>query len=85
MSQSATAAQKAVQIAVNTKPVTVTGPRLTAREIKSVAIEQGVEIDLAFQLSVRRGPRQTQIVGDDEMIAVHDGLMFIAVASDDNS
>jgi hypothetical protein len=84
MSQS-TAAHQAVHIAVNTMPVTVSGPRLTGREIKSAAIEQGVQIDLAFQLSVRHGPRQTQIVGDDEMIAVHDWLQFIAVAGDDNS
>lgn len=85
MSQSAAAAHKAMQIAVNTQPITVTGPRITGRDIKSAAIAAGVQIDAAFQLSVRRGPRQTQIVGDDEMIAVHDGLEFIAVAGDDNS
>lgn len=85
MSQSHTAAHRVVQITVNTKPVPVTRPRLTGRDIKAAAIAAGVEIDLAFQLSVRRGPRQTQIVGDDEMIAVHDGLEFIAVAGDDNS
>lgn len=79
------AARKAVQVKVNSQPITVAGPRISGRDIKQAAIAQGVQIEVSFQLSVKRGSRQTQIVGDEEVIAVHDGLEFVAVAADDNS
>lgn len=84
MSQSA-AASKAVQIVVNKQPVTLPGHQATGRAIKEAAIAQGVEIEAVFQLSVTRGPNQRHIVGDDDVVGLHDGLVFVAVAGDDNS
>src|SRR4051794_24677330 len=77
------AAAKTVAISVNTKPVQVPGPRTTGWEIKEAAIAQGVQIELSFQLSVQRGPRHMDIIGDNETITVHKGLTFVAVAGDD--
>lgn len=80
-----TAARKAVQIVVNKQAVTLPGHQGTGLEIKQAAIAQGVEIEVSFQLSVTRGPNQRHIVGDDDVVGLHDGLVFVAVAGDDNS
>lgn len=79
------AAAKAVQIVVNNANVTVPDHHTTGYAIKQAAISQGVAMELSFQLSVKRGPHQTQIVGDADSITVHEGLEFVAVAGDDNS
>ena len=79
------AAAKAVQIIVNKSAVTLPDRHTTGYAIKEAAISAGVPIELSFQLSVKRGPHQTQIIGDAEAITIHDGLEFVAVAGDDNS
>jgi hypothetical protein len=78
-------ATRTVEISVNRRHVTVTGPRQTGLGIKQAAIDQGVPIELAFQLSEQLGPHQTRIVGDDDDVTVHKGSVFFAVAGDDNS
>ena len=78
-------AAKAVQIVVNKASVDLPDHHTTGYAIKEAAIRRGVEIELSFQLSVKHGPHQTQIVGDTEPITVHAGLEFVAVAGDDNS
>lgn len=72
-------------------PVTVNGQRIeipdrevTGLEVKVAAIEQGVPIEVGFQLSVREG-RRYQVVGDNDPIRVRPKQEFIAVAPDDNS
>ena len=75
----------AVEIAVNKKPVRIDGPRVTGLQIKESAIAQGVNIQLSFQLSEELGTRQRRIVGDSDVVSVHKGSKFFAVASDDNS
>jgi Multiubiquitin len=79
------AAAKAVQIIVNKSLVTLPDRHTTGYAIKEAAISAGVQIELSFQLSVKHGPHQTQIIGDAETITIHDGLVFVAVAGDDNS
>ena len=37
-----------------------------------------------FVLSVQRG-NHYQVVGDEDVIAIHEGLDFVAVTGDDNS
>jgi hypothetical protein len=76
---------KQAAVTVNNQPVELPKGTITGLAIKEAAIAQHVLIQLSFQLSVRRGPRQTQIIGDNEVIDVHDGLEFVAVAGDDNS
>lgn len=45
----------------------------------------GVPIRDDFQLSEEIGERRTRVVGDDDVVTVHDGTRFVAVAPDDNS
>lgn len=77
--------QPLVQISVNKKPVNVAGPRVTGLQIKEAAIAQGVAIQPSFQLSEELGNRQRRIVGDNDVVTVHKGSKFFAVAGDDNS
>ncbi|CAJ63630.1 hypothetical protein FRAAL4989 [Frankia alni ACN14a] len=72
-------------------PVTVNGQRVdlpdrevTGLEIKKAAVQQGVAIEVGFQLSVREGQRY-RVIGDGDPIRVHPKQEFIAVAPDDNS
>jgi hypothetical protein len=74
-----------VEISVNHKPVAVPDAAVTGLQIKQAAIAQGLKIELSFQLSEELGPRQTRIVGNDEIIHVHEGSKFLAVHGDDNS
>jgi len=73
-----------VRATVNNQPVELPDHEVTGREIKQGAINQGVQIQLNFALSVKRGDRYVP-VGDDERIRPHEGEQFLAVAPDDNS
>ncbi len=74
-----------VTVTVNNKPVVVTGPRVTGLQVKEAAIEQKVQIELDFLLSLELPNGETQIVGDSDTITVNKHSKFTAVADDDNS
>ena len=74
-----------VHITVNRKSVTVPDHEITGLQIKEAAIDQGVQIEIDFQLSEELGHHQSRIVGDDDLVHVHEGSAFLAVAPDDNS
>ncbi|MCC6711852.1 MAG: multiubiquitin domain-containing protein [Candidatus Dadabacteria bacterium] len=74
-----------VKIFINEKPIIVIGYEHTGLDIKQAAIDQGVNIQLDFILSVELGPGRTKIVADSEMVKVQRGQKFIAIANDDNS
>jgi hypothetical protein len=74
-----------VQITVNKKPVNIAGPRVTGLQIKEAAIAHGMAIQPSFQLSQELSDRQRRIVGDNDVVTVHKGSKFYAVAGDDNS
>lgn len=78
-------AARPVLITVNRKDVKIAGSTASGLDIKRAAIDQGVAIELDFQLAmVGRGGKQ-RIVGDRETVEIHDGLEFFATAGDDNS
>jgi hypothetical protein len=79
------AAHREITILVNEGPVTMHQERATGREIKEAAIAQGVAIQLDFVLSEELGERRSRVVGDDEVVHLHNRMRFIAVAPDDNS
>jgi hypothetical protein len=81
---SAGAARGVVHVEVNNQPVELPDREVTGLEIKQAAIGQGVDIQLSFALSVKRGDRYAP-VGDDDRVRPHDGEKFLAVAPDDNS
>ncbi len=74
-----------VAIVVNEQPVEVRGPRITGLEIKEAAIAQGAPIDVGFQLIEELSHGRTRVVGNDEVVTVHSGSRFLALAPDDNS
>ena len=74
-----------VEIALNDKPVVLDGSKQTGETIKKAAIEQGVNIQQDFVLSIELGGGKTQLVGDDEFIEVKPGDRFLAIENDDNS
>lgn len=74
-----------VAIVVNEQPVEVHGPRITGLEIKEEAIAQGAPIDVGFQLIEELSHGRTRVVGNDEVVSVHTGSRFLALAPDDNS
>jgi hypothetical protein len=76
--------RKSYVIQVNTQNVSMPQHKATGAEVKAAAIAQGVAIEPGFVLSVKHGARY-DIVGDDDEVTLHEGLDFIATASDDNS
>ena len=72
-------------VSVNNKPVEVEEPLVTGLEIKEASIEQGVAIQLDFQLAVVEADGKQRIVGDSDKVDVHEFKTFFATASDDNS
>ena len=76
---------KPFEISVNRKPVGVKEPLVTGLEIKQAAIEQGVAIELDFQLAAVEGDGKQRILGNSDKVDVRDDKTFIATAGDDNS
>ena len=72
-------------ISVNRKPVSVIGPITTGLEIKVSAKEQGVTIELDFQLAKVTSDGVQRIVGDDDKVDVTEYKTFFATATDDNA
>lgn len=77
--------RKLFPISVNRKPVEVGEPLITGLEIKETAIDQGVAIDLDFQLTKVNADGKQPTVGDSEKVDVREFKTFFATAGDDNS
>ncbi len=75
----------AFPISVNRKPVDVEDRLPTGIEIKEASIEQGVAIELDFQLAKVEPDGKQQIVGDADKVDVLEFKTFVATAGDDNS
>ena len=76
---------KPFEISVNRKPVEVAEPIVTGLEIKEASIQQGLHIDVAFQLARAEPDGKQQIVGNSEKVDVREFKTFVATADDDNS
>lgn len=74
-----------IDVKVNEKRVMLQGHKQTGLKIKLAAIEQGVNIEKDFVLSLEGHGGHTRIIGDEDKITVHDGDCFSAVPHDDNS
>ena len=77
--------RRPVFVHVNRKEVKIDGPRASGLEIKEAAIEQGVDIELDFQLAMLDPEGKQKIIGDKDFVEVSDKSEFFATASDDNS
>ena len=74
-----------IQITLNDKPVVLDGSKQIGESIKKAAIEQGVNIQDDFVLSLELGGGKTELIGDDEFIEVRPDSRFLAIENDDNS
>jgi len=75
-----------VTVKVNTKPVTLPAHRVTGLQVKEAAIEQGVDIQLDFLLTLEAHAGQpARTVDDDETITVTKHSEFSANDGDDDS
>ncbi len=77
--------RSSVEIKVNRKRVSVPSREVTGFQIKEAAIAEGLQIELSFQLSEELEHHQTRIIGNDQVVRVHEGSKFLAVHGDDNS
>lgn len=72
-----------VEITVNEKPVPIMRGRRTGREIKSAAINAGVNIQLTFTLSEDKPGGK--IIGDTDHVHIKGGEAFLAIDDHDDS
>lgn len=72
-------------IFVNENEVKVHAHELTGLQIKQAAIAQGVKIELDFVLAEEFPDETRRIVGNGDVVKLHEGMKFSAVRDDDNS
>lgn len=75
---------KSVEVTFNTLTITMPKGEHTGAAIKAFAISEHVDIQQDFVLAVKHGHR-FENVADTDLVKVHAGLVFTAVAGDDNS
>lgn len=75
-----------ITVKVNRKPVTFKKRRVTGKEIKQTAIDQGVAIDIACVLyRLKASGELGPAIGDEEFVTLTKCDEFRCVAPDDNS
>lgn len=74
-----------IEIEVNFKPVKMFKEKVTGLEIKEAAIQQGVNIKVDFVLFEDLGNGQRRVVGDSDVVQIHEKEKFEAIPHDDNS
>lgn len=72
-------------IFVNENEVKIHAIEQTGLQIKQAAINQDVKIELDFVLAEEISDDKRRIVGNDEVVKLHEGMKFSAVRDDDNS
>mgnify|MGYP001616157843 CR=1 FL=1 len=76
--------KKTITVKVNENPVAFTEHKVTGLQIKETAINQGVSIQLDFNLFEVKNSRLNPIADGNE-VNLHKGQEFRAVTPDDNS
>jgi len=76
---------KAVTVKVNNQPVTFQDHKATGLEIKQTAIQQGVQIELNFNLFRVKGGGKLDPIKDNETVTLHPNEEFRATTADDDS
>lgn len=75
---------KTITVQVNEKPVSFSVHKTSGLQIKETAINQGVSIQIDFNLFEVEG-NNLKPIRDDEEVTLHPHENFRAVTSDDNS
>lgn len=75
-----------VTVKVNTKPVVLPDHRVKGLQVKEAAIDQGVEIQLDFLLTLEAHEgKPARTIADDEVVTVTKHSEFTANDADDDS
>jgi len=74
-----------ITVTVNGRKVEFRVRQVSGAEIKSTAIAQGVQIQQDFNLFEKVPGHPLKPIGDTDVVELHDGEEFRAVAPDDNS
>ena len=74
-----------VTVEVNSRHVELAGHEATGLQIKEAAIAQGVSIQANFVLQQELANGSSRVIGDGDVVHLHDHLRFTAIAPDDNS
>lgn len=72
-------------VTVNEQQVQLHGTTATGGQIKTAAVAQGVQIQLNFVLQQELPNGTSQVIGDDDVVRLHQHLRFTAITPDDNS
>lgn len=73
------------QVTVNGKPVILHEHRMTGLQIKEAAIAQKVSIEVGFILQEELPNGHHRIIGDQDVVQIHNHQRFTAIPNDDNS
>jgi hypothetical protein len=76
---------KGIEIEVNGKTVTMPDKDATGAAIKAAAIAQGVAIQSNFVLQQELANGSSKVIGDTDVVKIHNKMSFTAIAPDDNS
>ncbi len=76
---------KKVEIEVNGKKVQMLEEPALGLEIKSAAINQGVNVTVKFVLQQEMPNGTAKVIGDDDKVDIREHLSFTAIEPDDNS
>jgi hypothetical protein len=76
---------KDIEIEVNGKTVTMPDKDTTGAAIKAAAIAQGVSIQANFVLQQELANGSSKVIGDTDVVKIHNKMSFTAIAPDDNS
>lgn len=74
-----------VEITVNEQLVTVSGDRLTGKDLKRAAVEHGAIVDQEFVLSIEEEHGKPRIIREEEEVVVNSDTRIVAVPNDDYS
>lgn len=76
---------KVIEIEVNGHSVIMPDKETTGAAIKAAAIEQGVAIQANFVLQQELANGSSKVIGDGDVVKIHNKMSFTAIAPDDNS
>lgn len=76
---------KTVTVVFNHKSIEMPKGKHSGLEIKNYAIQAGIQIQPSYVLFIVKGRGRRELIGDTDIVNVHEGIEFAAVADDDNS
>lgn len=74
-----------IEVPVNGVDVRMLKGETTGLAVKQAAIEQGVNIEIGFLLTLVKPNGRSEEIGDEDQVRIRPNIEFFAVPDDDNS